>query len=352
MIHLLTDQDEADRAFRRWVDAMLAASRPTDSGWRVEGTGISFSNYGHGAPGTIENEVMLGTERGVRNGVVKIVCPRVFRTDKGKLTVIGKADSGRLVLLREGWLKPNRLSDAVRSDFSSLSGLEPEAISADGQVSDRAWYVVADLDDDEADVVARTVSFVHACARARARKGFEDTSDLQRNPPYRLGLDENGRIKKVSITGGTREVEDLQGYVWKELKRQLGDVFQKPGRDGYAADGMVVAANLLIEIKTGVSPRDVYEAVGQLALYPSLISLPAGLDPVLLVPEVPPLRPQLAAALDSVKVEVQFYQVGRVGAEPKVSFPASFLMRCRDKVKATAKRRVQPPSPSRRSRRT
>jgi len=352
MIHLLTEQDEADRAFRRWGDAMLAGSLPIDRGWRVEGTGVAFSNYGHGAPGTIENEVMLGTDQGVRDGVVKIVCPNVSQTDKGKLTVIGRSDAGRLVLLREGWLKANRISDVVRPKFKMLSGLDPELVSVGGRVSNRDWYIVADLDADEANTVAQTVSFVHACARARAKTGVKKTPAEQEDPPYRLGLDEKGCIKKVKVTGGTREVEDLQGYVWKELKRQLGDAFQKPGRKGYAADGMVVAANLLIEIKTGVSPRDVYEAVGQLALYPSLIALPAGLNPVLLVPEMPPLRPQLAAALDAIKVEVQFYSVGRVGADPSITFPATFLTRCRHTATSPGKQRAKPPRASRRSRRT
>jgi len=349
MIHLLTEQDEADRAFRRWADAMLAGSMPIDRGWRVEGTGVAFSNYGHGATGTIENEVMLGTDQGVRDGVVKIVCPKVSQTDKGKLTVIGRSDAGRLVLLREGWLKANRISDAVRPKFKVLSGLEPEPVSVGARASDRDWYIVADLDADGADIVAQTVSFVHACARARAKTLTKNTPVEQEDPPYRLGLDEKGRIKKVKVTGGTREVEDLQGYVWKELKRQLGEAFQKPGRKGYAADGMVVAANLLIEIKTGVSPRDVYEAVGQLALYPSLIALPAGLNPILLVPEVPPLRPQLAAALDAVKVEVQFYSVGRVGTEPDISFPSTFLTRCRHTATSPGKQQVQPPRAAKKS---
>jgi hypothetical protein len=346
MIHLLTEQGEADWAFRLWADALLAGSVPIDRGWRVEGTGVAFSNYGHGDPGTIDNEVMLGTDQGVRDGVVKIVRPKVSQTDKGKLTVIGRSDAGRLMLLREGWLKANRISAVVRPKFKALSGLEPEPVSVGGRASDRDWYIVADLNADGADIVAQTASFVHACARARAKTGVKGTPAKQEDPPYRLGLDEKGRVKKVKVTGGTREVEDLQGYVWKELKLQLGEAFQKPGRKGYAADGMVVAANLLIEIKTGVSPRDVYEAVGQLALYPSLIALPAGLNPVLLVPEVPPLRPQLAAALDAVGVEVQFYSVGRVGAEPNITFPATFLARCRQKATSPGKRRTRPPGAS------
>lgn len=342
MIHLLTEQEEADAGFRRWADAMLAASLPLGRGWRVEGTGVAFSNYGHGAPGIIDNEIMLGTDDGIRDGVVKIVRPDVAKADRGKLTVIGRSDSGRLVLLREGRLQANRLSDVVRSKFKALSGLKPTPVSVCGRASGRDWYIVADLDADGAEVATQTVSFVHACARARAKTGAKGAPSLHEDPSYRLGLDEKGRVKKVKVTGGTREVEELQGYVWEELKRQLDESLQKPARNGYAVDGMVVAANLLIEIKTGVSPRDVYEAVGQLALYPSLVALPAGLKPVLLVPEVPRLRPQLAAALDAVKVEVQFYSVGRVGAKPRITFPVTFLARCRRTDESSRERRTRP----------
>lgn len=39
-------------------------------------------------------------------------------------------------------------------------------------------------------------------------------------------------------------------------------------------DGVIPPANLLIEVKTGISSHDMYEAVGQLRLYPTLIGLP------------------------------------------------------------------------------
>ncbi|MER9273485.1 hypothetical protein [Mesorhizobium sp. M0643] len=67
---------------------------------------------------------------------------------------------------------------------------------------------------------------------------------------------------------------------------------------------MIEQAKALIEIKTGVSAHDIYEAVGQLTLYPSLIKLPDDLEPVLLVPDRPSLRPQIAAALRSSGIEL------------------------------------------------
>jgi hypothetical protein len=330
MAKLTTNQDEADAAFDRWVEALVGKS--TDQGdrsWVVDGTGLIFSNYGHGKPGEIQDEVMLGVDRSAGSGVVKIVRPAVAGRDKRKLTAVGRGDDGRLLLLREGWLKKNPVSNKVRERFRELSELEPEPLLVGGTPSTREWYVVADTDADPEQVVAQTVAFSNACSLARRKAGGgEGNEDVDEKKLYRLGLDEMGRVKKVRGKGGTREVEDLQGYVFQALKRILGEDLQKPGLHGYAVDGMVKPANLLVEIKTGTSPHDAYEAVGQLALYPSLISLPAGLKPILLVPDDPALRPYLAAALAKASIEVHFYSVGRIGKAPHIVFTPAFLAKC------------------------
>lgn len=133
----------------------------------------------------------------------------------------------------------------------------------------------------------------------------------------------------MKITGGTKEVEDLQGYVSEALKDIIGPSMTKPTRNGYAVDAMISKANILIEIKTGTSAHDIYEAVGQLALYPSLISLPSGLALIILIPEKPGLRPFLVAALATASIEVHFYSVGRIGKAPSIRFTRAFLDRCR-----------------------
>jgi hypothetical protein len=94
----------------------------------------------------------------------------------------------------------------------------------------------------------------------------------------------------VTITGGTKDVIDLQGYVWAALKKLIGSSLTNPMKDGYGVDIVIEKAGLLIEIKTGVSAHDIYEAVGQLTLYPSLIKLPQGLRRILLVPGQPSLK--------------------------------------------------------------
>ncbi len=328
MIELLADQGEADRAYDRWVEAMIGGSTEEGGSWTIDGTGVIFTNYGHGEPGTVEDQIMLGVDASASNGVVKIVHPVVSGQDKKKLTVVGRNDHGHTMLLREGWLKKNRISSAIRERFSELSGLEPAPVSVEGARSKREWYVVADLDDSASDIVAQTVAFTHACSLARQKAGGGGSDGSDDGEQYHLGVDEKGRIKKVRIEGGTKEVEELQKYVWEALKAIVGSSMTKRSSNRYEIDAMIATANLLIEIKTGTSPHDVYEAVGQLILYPLLIPLPKNLDPIFLAPDEPPLRPHLAAALAKASIEVHYYSVGRIGKAPKIDFTAAFLKRC------------------------
>ena len=325
MIELLTDQHQSDRLFDHWAATLVDGSSVIERGWAIEGSGVTFSNYGDGPPGRIRNSVMLGLDTSLGNGVVKIVRPAVAQADKGKLTAIGRDDRGHALVLRQGWLKPNPLSREIRRDFAALTGLTP-VLTTPGRRTPRDWYQVADLDMPAARIVDQTAAFATACARARSKAGGAAPAPVR--DEYRLGLDEKGRTRKVTITGGTREVVELQGYVHKALKRRIGKDMTKPTRNGFAADAMIETARLLIEIKTGVSAHDVYEAAGQLALYPSLLNLPAGLSPILLIPDDPPLRPQLAAALASEGIEVFFYSVGELGKKPEIGFSRKFLKRC------------------------
>ncbi len=330
MIELVTSQAESDRAFRRWAEVLVESGVPSGYGWIIEGSGVFFSRYGQGVPGKIVDQVMLGTDQKFESGVVKVVLPNVSQRDKGRLTVIGRVGDGRLLLLREGRLQKNSLSRAIRADFQALSGLEPVDLKVGGVSSARSWYVVADLSDTPDDILAQTASFAVACTLARSRAGG-GKADPEPEPDQSpaLGRDEQGRIITVERQGGSAEICALQGFVWQALKAALGESFTKPKRNGFEVDGVVETANLLIEIKTGVSAKDVYEAVGQLMLYPSIIGLKAGLRPALLVPDKPSLRPRLAAALATVPIEVYTYAVGGSDKAPKIAFSKAFLDRCR-----------------------
>lgn len=327
-MELVTDQGACDAAFRRWADAMVAGATQIADGWVVEGTGIGFTNYGHGKPGVVKDQIMLGSVAEQGNGVVKIVLPRAAGRDRGRLTVAARDRSGRTHLLRAGWLKKNPISREVRTKFARLTGLGATPLTINGVPSGREWFDVADVDADQSLVVADTVAFAQACARARAKAGG-GTAVADRRTGRAFGLDEKGRVRTVTLAGGTKEVEELQGFVWERLHELLGRLLTKPGRNGHAVDGLVRRARLLIEIKTGTSAADIYGAVGQLALYPSLVDLPPGLDKVLLVPDRPAIRPQMAAALAAADVQVFHYSVGRSGRTPEIEFTPVFLAHCR-----------------------
>ncbi|KQS49506.1 hypothetical protein [Sphingomonas sp. Leaf198] len=335
-IELLTTQVQANAAFRLWVDAMVAHSTLRDEGWWIDGSGLLFTNYGHGAHGVVENQLMLGVDAQTGDCTVKIVCPDVSQGDRGKLTTVGRDDDGRLVLLREGWLKRNNISPAIRADFEALSGLAPVPVRVGGIVSKRRWYVVAELDGATKDIVRQTTAFTLACVRARSaaagREPATGTAAPVEPKPYGFGLDEKGRIVIVTRQGGTSKVRALQGYVFEALRKQLGEELTKPTANGYAVDGMVASVNALIEIKTGTFAHHCYEAVGQLALYPSLIGLDRNLAKVALLPDTPPLRPAMAGALSEAGVEVFTYAVRGKGKKPIIEFTKAFLSRCASTV--------------------
>lgn len=327
MIELLANQAASDAAFERWAAAMVDEGVPHGYGWLIEDQGLVFSNYSHGSPGTITDQVMLGDDPDFGAGIVKIVRPDPSRADRGKLTVVGRNAQGDLFLLREGWLRKNRLSREIRNDFAALSEIEPTPLFVAGRRSPRQWFIVAELGAGTDTIVKQTADFTLACAQARMRAGG-GTAPLAEQHPYSLGLDEKGRIIRVRRRGGSAEIVALQGYVWKALKRRVGKKLIKPKRDGYCADGVIREARLLIEIKTGISPHDLYEAVGQLRLYPSLLNLETGLKPILLIPDMPVLQHKLIAALSRAQIAYYTYSVGRLGKKPIIRFTDAFLKRC------------------------
>ncbi|MFG1432635.1 hypothetical protein V5F44_11810 [Xanthobacter sp. V2C-8] len=332
MFELFADQEESDHAFRRWVETIIAGGTPAAYGWMIEGTGVAFSNYGRGAPGTIEDQVMLGvdTEQG---GIVKIVRPVTAQADRGKRTVIARGVGGRPLLLREGRLQRNALSGLIHEDFSELSGLAEVPVSVSGEPSHRHWYLVADLDAAPDTIMEQTASFTVACARARGAVGGS-VPQPEPKTPCGYGKDEKGRLVTVTHGGGTAEVLCLQGYVYEQLQKVVGGRLKKPQHGGFCVDGVLETAGLLIEIKTGVFAHDMYAAVGQLTLYPALIRLPAGLERALVVPDAPAMNPLIQSAIHGAGIKIYTYAVGHIGREPEIVFSEKLLERCRQKSDA------------------
>ena len=327
MLELVTNQGESNRQFRRWKDAMVAGSTATADGWVVQGQGIAFTNYGHGAPGALEKEVMLGVDTAFGTGIVKIVQPETGTGDNGKLTAIA-LENGRHFLLRQGRLQKNRLSRAISAnEFSSLTGLEPVPVSVGGTGSNKAWYVVACLADPSPKIIDATTKFALACTRARMQAGG-GTTLTAKDDGYGFGLDEQGDIVKVKHPGWSKDVTRMQGHVWQALKALAGDKLTKPSKNGFEVDCYIKGRGLLIEIKTGGAAHNIYEAVGQLKLYPALIGLPSNTLPIFLMPEQPLIKPAMAAALHATGIKVYNYSIETTGQKPKITFSNEFLQLC------------------------
>lgn len=331
-MQLVSNQSECDAAFRFWANTLIKNTNPTKHGWIIEGKGVIFTNYGHGEPGEITREVMLGFDPSTGSSTVKIVQPNGSKLDKGPVTVLAADEHGRKFLLREGRLQENRVSKFIKDRFAELSGLTEVSLIVAGKQSSRHWYMVADLGASPTEIVAQAGDFSNACARARILAGGgtlppdEENNDDER-PTY--GMDEKGRITTRSRPGGSYEVRELQGYVYEALKEIVGKELKKPKRGGYCVDGMIERANLLIEIKTGTAAHCIYEGVGQLRLYPSLIGLHSEPNLALIIPDEQPLNAQMAAALNAANISVFTYNIGEGDSKPIITFSKALIERCR-----------------------
>ncbi|MBD8641618.1 hypothetical protein [Sphingomonas sp. CFBP 13733] len=336
-MQIVSNQSECTAAFRFWADTLIGNARLADYGWIIEGSGVVFTNYGHGRPGEITREVMLGYDPETDSSTVKIVVPNASKRDKGPATVLATDEEGRRHLLREGRLTANKISGFVIERFAELSGLPDVPLFLGDERSERRWYVVADLDAAPERIMAQASAFTNACALARSMAGGgrmvadADAEAANENRPT-YGADEKGRLTTRTQPGGTTEVRALQGYVYHALKKLVGPELKKPKANGYCVDAMIEPANLLIEIKTGTSAQCIYEAVGQLRLYPRLVNIAGAPQQVLLIPDERPLKPIMTAAVGDAGIAIFTYSIDDSGRKPRISFPDEFIQRCRTRA--------------------
>lgn len=251
---------------------------------------------------------------------------------ENRTAAIALSSDGRRVLLRQGRLQKNDLSDSliVGELFRVLTGLSPVKVTLANGDAVRDWYLVADLDAEPVEICDQTAVFVDACSRARRLFGgaMPDaaTADLLAKP----------EVGGTYLTAGSAakppaEVRRVQGDVWQALvrlcdKRKIK--MQKPlHASGYEADVELCLANedILIEIKTGRKAADVYGGVGQLMLYPKLIPRLSSHRRILLLRGDPTLA--LRGAVAACGIDVHNYRLK--GAGPTgVAFSTEFLTAC------------------------
>ena len=252
-------------------------------------------------------------------------------------TSIAVDAKGRRYVVRQGDLHGNPPSTRVKGpDFIRRTGLQPVDMAVPVKGAARArkpkqWFVVARLDGvSDAAIRNDTAEFVRRCWNARTF-GAKAEAD-QRRLQTLFGNAERGGWYDVDPALLPRRVLKVQGYVSECLERILagfGIALRKPRHAAnYEVDGTIDTRKgpILIEIKTGVSPADVYCGVGQLTVYPIVLEDLAAHSRILLLPGIP--GPALVAALKGCGVELHSYELKRGRRRATALFTAAFLHRC------------------------
>jgi hypothetical protein len=331
---MVTSEQAVGRAFKRWHNALLETAQFEGSvGW-LPSEEIAISAYSNAPDGLLKDKVALGTDPNGTNWVLQINKPKTPTTENG-LSAIGEDLKGNLFLLRQGVLQENNVSariDAV--EFEELSLTPAVAVTLDGVVATRRWFIVTKLTDDNSQMRRSTARFVHLCARIRdpdrieAKIAKADAAEME----DRFGNDEAGGTSTFWSAGGSRVMRLRHGEVWHALKAILakgGKSLKKPSHArGYETDGEIAGADshLLLEIKTGCSAADVYTGVGQLQVYPKLLQRLSNHRKVLLLPHNP--SDELVAALSDLDIELHIYSVSDINDWRSAVFPENFLNSC------------------------
>lgn len=331
---IVTSQMAVQSAFKRWHKALLKTAEFEGSvGW-LPSEGIAFSAYNNAPDGKLREKVALSTDPDGANWVLQINKPKSPSTENG-LSAIGEDPQGNLFLLRQGVLQANNLSVRIQADeFEELSSTPAVAVTLNGEIAKRRWFIVTAVSDDDAQMRQSTARFVELCARIRdpdlieAKLAKADADELE----DRFGMDEMGGSSTFWSRGGTRVMRRRHGEVWQALKAKLaegGKSLNKPSHArGYETDGEVTGAeyDLLLEIKTGCSAADVYTGVGQLQVYPKLLQRLANHRKVLLLPDNP--SDELVAALADLDIELHVYEICDIENWTSAVFPRKFLESC------------------------
>ena len=291
-----TDLEKVTDGFKKWLKALHAAGDHD----LVEFHPLRSSDF------RSKINFWIGDDD---NSVVQINTPRRPDTENG-LSAIARDPSGRPCLIRQGWLRHNRINpdDIKGKDFARGFPQAELTLKINGVAASRSWYFVTWLDLKSKVIAGATWDFVINCHRLRQSVSVR-VKDCPSEHPEGNGSRDNG--KDVNDESGGRfptrssaiqsEGVRRQGYVWKALcdamKASGHEVPKERGREKpmYQADMLVKIAagrgkparSILIEIKSFCAPADIYAGTGQLFLYPGLIENIGKLnaEKVLLLPE-------------------------------------------------------------------
>lgn len=199
-------------------------------------------------------------------------------------------------------------------DFINATGLQPaKVVFSNG--SHASYHKVAPLDAPAALLKVRTTAFVAECSKARLAKvappltlaAYARAMDWERG----LSPEAIGDFELPPRTAA--KGRHTHGEVWQALSAELtrrgvkhsNDRVAQYGPDIYTYDGV----NVLFEIKSKPTSRDVFEAVGQLQIYERLLNnrfRTTRHGKALVVPRG--MRAILADMLASLQIDVVWYE--------------------------------------------
>jgi hypothetical protein len=183
-----------------------------------------------------------------------------------------------------------------------------------------------------ADIRRNITAFVDLCSLARGRTEAEEANQDEERLSELFGKDEVGGETTGAPTLNENHRRRIQGEVWLALqillKADRRELLKPRHARGYEVEGEIAVSSgkLLIEIKTGTSAADVYAGVGQLLLYPTLLSRLKAHRRILLLPGRP--TEPLAVALKDCGIELYRYNLAVTGKNVQVGFSKKFLQRC------------------------
>lgn len=328
-------------AFQKWRGALLDGAVREKQLWRQPAERFVFTNQANLDSIELSKRTALGIDPTGNTWAVQINEAET----PGNINVaaaVATDSNSRTFILRQGRLNANRESPEpiLYDEFRRLSGLVPADVTNGDTDIPREWYVVTALDGNNVEIRQKTADFVDACVMVRTRgRGVGNPEDLQRSIDLAAGEETGGSYTRgAKPASEEKDIKRRQGEVWQQMAkrlRQAGATVEKVRHaDGYEIDAEIVKGRrrLLVEIKTSVTPQDIYSGLGQLMLYAKLFPRLAKHAPVLLLPEIP--GKALADAVAECGVLICTFEADFEATPIEITFSPNFLRRCGTAVPA------------------
>ncbi|MEA3044675.1 MAG: 5-methylcytosine-specific restriction enzyme [Sphingomonadales bacterium] len=331
-VTFVTDESASRQGFAAWRQSLQAGAVQKGSLlWLLEGAIVMRPSKSGRTPDADRME--LGVDPLGRFWAVQINEPRIAG-DHNSLSAIGVDAAGGRLLLRQGFLRPNEPGGHTISgaEFVSRTGLAPIAVEAADLAARRQWFRVCSLDSTSEEMRLATGAFVDRCAAARLDV---DAGEPIAEPAEAFAAGETGGSYKVGAKATEeRTIPRHHGAVYLALAELLGGAALRCRKGlhplGFEVDAEIDGGGLtplLIEIKTGTSAGEIHTGVGQLHLYPRLITRLAKYDRALLLPQLP--APDVRAAVEACGIAIYTFGLEDLGDDNvDVSFSPDFLIRC------------------------